>query len=188
MDIAKLNGKRRKERESEIRTNLKKLEKDTKLTDTVIKIGLLASALQLTVAFSYGDPLSWFIAGVKAAFVELTVWQITRAIVWGITFKLKGTLAMLWILLSIVFVVSVRANVDYEMLQNVTMAEALIRSGIIPFIILALIYTRIKMTTSAEESARTELDSIAQAAHSAKKRNSEKDSKKRKPRKKVDIK
>jgi len=180
MDIAKVNNKRRKEREREIRGNLTKLELDTKLTDTIIKIGLFASALQLTVAFQYGDTLSWFIAGIKAAFIELTVWQITRAIVWGITFKLRGTLVTLWAILFIVFVVSVRANVDYEMLQNVSLIEAIIRSGVIPFIILSLIYSRIKMTTAAQQNATAELDNISQSDRWAKQRNTNKEDKEKK--------
>ena len=119
-DRTQTNERRRREREKEIKINLKLLQKDTGMTDRIIQIGLVASGLQLAFAFAYGDVWSWISAIFKATFIELSVWQITRAIVWGIMFKLRSTLKIMWALLFVVFAVSVRANIDYEIKHGMT--------------------------------------------------------------------
>lgn len=142
--------------------NKKSVKSTIKLSEIVIKVGLVASGVQLVYAFAYeNNILSWFSAIFKATFIEVSVWILTQALLRAYMLARRSKV-FVWALLVAVFVVSTKANLEYE-LKNIASAygffgdydyklsdyvDAWIKSAILPSLILGLIYARVLIAKS----------------------------------------
>lgn len=139
--------------------NISGVKSSIKIAENVIKVGLIASGLQLTYAFAYDNVISWFAAGFKAAFIEVSVWILTQAMLRSHILPSRSRL-FLWLLLFAIFLISTRANLQYEIkhiidskkdavfafeyeLTFMDYVDAWLRSALLPALILGLIYGRL---------------------------------------------
>lgn len=172
-------------RERSIKATLREFAKDLWLNDRVIQIGLVASGLQLAYAFAYVSPWSWVAAVLKAAFVEISVWSLNRAIATAGKFQLKRGIYALWVLLAIVFFISTRANLQYEYEQKIRAhspaaqvfsaavvdkflgadekMDAWLRGGLLPLIVFGLILARRALADAAGTFERDELKRLRES-------------------------
>lgn len=164
----------------ETKRRLKELLRDLWYNDIIIIVGLGASGLQLIFAFTYGHAwLSFFPALFKAAFIEACVWLLNKAISWHGLLKMKqSSVVFLWVVLVVVMFISTRANLSYEYRMKIhahnqketvissstvdryleadEIFDAWLRGGLIPGLVLAMIFARRILTTSSASFEETE--------------------------------
>ena len=174
------------DRAKKIKRQLKELGKDLWLNDRIIQLGLIASGMQLTFAFTYTSPVwyetiwSWVSALAKATFIEICVWSLNKAIAWAGVLQLKkGGTAFLWVVLVVVMFISTRANLQYEYGQKIhahnraeqvvnsntvdkyldfdEIADSWLRGGLIPLLVLGMIAARRLLGTASESFEREEM-------------------------------
>lgn len=180
-----------------IKTNLRKIAHDIWVNEWIVNIGLIASGLQLTVAFSYDTFVSYLSAFFKAAFIEACVWSLNRAIGWaGIVRLKKSGTVFLWGVLAIVMFISTRANLQYEYEKKLQQKNVLIcqtqptqcipssrnidayfsaseigdawlRGGLLPLLILGMIAARRLLQTSSATFEADETRRIFDALRAA---------------------
>lgn len=164
----------------ETKKRLKELLTDLWYNDIIIIVGLAASGVQLIIAFTYaGSWWSFFPALFKAAFIEASVWLLNKAISWHGLLKIRaGGVAFLWAVLVVVMFISTRANLSYEYkmkiqahneaenvvssrkvdqyLESDEIFDAWLRGGLIPGLVLAMIFARRILTASRDTFEATE--------------------------------
>jgi hypothetical protein len=183
------------DRSRKIKKQLKELAHDLWLNDRIIQLGLVASGMQLTFAFAYSHGAwyavawSWFSALAKASFIEICIWSINRAIAWAGVMQIKKGVAILWVILSVVFFISTRANLQYEYTQKIhahNLSEKVInsdsvdyylkadeifdswlRGGLIPILVLGMIAARRLLGTAGESFEREEMQRVKVALRGA---------------------
>lgn len=177
------------ERAKRIKKQLKELAKDLWLNDRIIQLGLLASGMQLTFAFTYTTgtwlEIAWsFISALaKATFIEICVWSLNRAIAWASVMQIKkGGTGFLWLVLIVVMFISTRANLQYEYAQKIhahnskeqvissetvdrylnwdEVADSWLRGGLIPLLVIGMVMARRLMGTAAESFERDEMNRL----------------------------
>ena len=168
----------------EIKKQLRDIAKDLWLNNWIVIGGLIASGLQLVIAFTYSAWWTIFPALFKAVFIESCVWALNKAIGWHKVLKLRGGLVFLWGVLVVVMFISTRANLQYEyekklqqhfpndqtiLVNSATVdkylgrdeiLDAWLRGGLIPLLVLAMIFARRILTVSSvnygtEENQKT---------------------------------
>ncbi len=184
------------DRAKKIKRQLKELGRDLWLNDRIIQLGLVASGMQLTFAFTYTTGIwyetvwSWFSALAKAAFIEVCVWSLNRAIAWaGVLQIKKGGTAFLWVVLGTVMFISTRANLQYEYGQKIhahnktekivsshtvdtyleadEIADSWLRGGLIPLLVLGMIAARRLLGTASESFERDEMQRLKNSLRTA---------------------
>lgn len=174
------------ERGRKIKRQLKELARDLWLNDRIIQLGLIASGMQLTFAFAYTTGAwyevtwSWISALAKAAFIEICVWSLNKAIAWAGVLQLKkSSTTFLWVVLGTVMFISTRANLQYEYTQKIhahnpkekvvnsdtverylsfdEVADSWLRGGLIPLLVLGMIAARRLLGTASESFEREEM-------------------------------
>lgn len=164
-------SKKLAEKSRAVKKQMRELIYDLWLSEKIIMLGLIASGIQLAYAFAYETAWSWIAAALKAAFVEISVWSLTRAIQWATVLDLKKKTYFLWVLLCMVFLISTRANLQYEYEQKIKahipeakifnsavvskvltvdeQIDAWLRGGLLPLIVLGLILARRTLATAS---------------------------------------
>lgn len=148
-----------------MKINSKNIQASIKISETIIKIGLIASGIQLVYAFAYDDFLSWLSASFKATFIEVSVWILTQALVSSVILPRRSKI-FVWGLLVLIFIISTRANLQYELKQIAKhqsllftvyeyklsdYIDAWLKSAILPALILGLIYARVLIAHALQQ-------------------------------------
>lgn len=172
-----------------VKKDLRTIARDLWVNDVIVICGLVASGVQIAIAFSYSTVGSVGSAIFKALFIEASIYSLNRAISWAAKINLgRSKMAFLWFVLVMVMFISTRANLAYEVEKLLTaknsvqcesrpelcvpsqknvnefldsneLLESWLRSGLIPLLVLAMIFARRILTSGslefeAEESRR----------------------------------
>lgn len=173
-----------------IAQRVKEITKEIKFYDNIMKALLIASGIQLTVAFSFINgfwgsifPVSAAIA--KAVGIEAATWVFNRAVSRARELHLPQW--FLWVLLTTVMAISTRANLNYEhqkrlernpravymqatapttanvneYLDTSDKIDSWLAGGIIPFLILGISFARSLQIASAQHFETAEVRKAA---------------------------
>lgn len=175
----------------EVRRQLKEIASDLWQNELIVKAGLVASGIQLAIAFSYSSYSSYPGAILKATFIEACVWNLNKAIAWSRLIKLNWRWqTFLWAVLVVVMFISTRANLYYEYekkLQLITGRETVLvnsqtvdrylgadevldawqRGGLIPLLVLAMIAARRVISSASGGFAKEETQKTARQLRDA---------------------